>query len=261
MGELTLTARELLFAGAQMGAKTFFGLPDPFYGMTLEEIHREIGNMQGSLEKKGYAEVGFDDSFALKPEVAAMVEVCAKCQRYLLVRLTPPAKKAQLLLVYANESGLVAVDAKNEELQLIWIEAEAVAGKVLAQLQPVESGGGEGSVVVVKQEDLAQAQSLAIDEPEKAKELLGGCGCPAETAALLVQGFRHEAGRYMFYRSDFEERTLTECLLIQGECGAVCMTLENADENQWKAEFLPGGADEETLRELCTLKGAGHEVL
>lgn len=261
MGELTLTARELLFAGAQLGAKKFFGLPDPFYGMTADEIRQEIGRMQQSLEKKGYAEMGFDDAFQLTGEVSAMVEVCAKCQRYLLVRLTPPGEAARQLLVYAGPAGLVQVDARGEELKLNWIDEEAVAESVLKELLPAASGSGEAASATVKQEDLAQAQVLAIDEPEKALELLAGLGCPAPAAKLLVQGFRHEAGCYVLCKSDFQTRTLDEMILLQDESGAVCLTLEDVNENQWKAEYLPGGASAETLRELCALKGAAHEVL
>lgn len=261
MGELTLTAQELLFAGAQLGAKTFFGLPDPFYGMTLEEIRQEIGQMQVSLEKKGYAEMGFDDAFTLKPEVSAMVEACAKCLCYLLVRLTPPGKKAWQLLIYAGEAGLVEVDAKGEELKLNWIDQKTVSNKILAEIRPVADNGSEVSTVVVKQAELAQAQSLAIDEPGKALELLESQGCPSETATLLVQGFRHEAGRYVFCKSDFQTRTLDEMILLQSEGGAVCLTLENVDEDLWKAEFLPCGANEETLRGMCALKGATDEML
>ena len=42
MEEITMSARELLFAGAQLGADRFFGIPDPFYGMTEDQILSEI---------------------------------------------------------------------------------------------------------------------------------------------------------------------------------------------------------------------------
>lgn len=261
MGELTLTARELLFAGAQLGAKKFFGLPDPFYGMTADEIRREIGQLQQSLEKKGYAEMGFDDAFRLTVEAAAMVEVCAKCQNYLLVRLTPPGGTSWQLLFYAGEAGLVQMDARNEVLKLNWIEEEAVAESILKELLPADSGSGETATAVVKQEDLAKAQALAIDDPGKAEELLAGLGCPRPMAKLMVQGFRHEAGYYVFCKSDFQTRTLDEMILLQNESGAVCLTLEDLNENQWNAEYLPGGVSAETLHELCALKGVAHEML
>ena len=260
MNEMTISARELLFAGAQLGAKMFFGLPDPFYGMTQEEIRREIGQMQVSLERKGYAQLGFDDAFTLTPEAAALVEVCAKCQRYLLVQLTPPEAPAWQLLVYSSEAGLVEAEVQDENVTLRRIAQNAVAERILAQLPPA-SGSGEAAAAVVKQEALTQARALAVDEPEKALELLAGCGCPAEMAALLVQGFRREAGRYVFCRSDFQTRTLDEMILLQNGSGAVCLTLADVYENQWKAEYLPAGATEQPLRALCTVEGAAHELL
>ena len=50
-------------------------------------------------------------------------------------------------------------------------------------------------------------------------------------------------------------------MVIQSTAGAVCMTLEDLDEDLWKAEFLPGGITEESLKDLCALEGAGHEML
>ena len=38
MAEMTLSTKEFLFAAANLGAKNFFGISDPFYGMTAEEI-------------------------------------------------------------------------------------------------------------------------------------------------------------------------------------------------------------------------------
>lgn len=260
MNEMTISTRELLFAGAQLGATMFFGLPDPFYGMTQEEIRREIGQMQVSLEKKGYAQLGFDDAFALTPEAAALVEVCAKCQRYLLVQLTPPNEPAWQLLFYAGETGLVEAEVRGENVTLRRTAQSAVADRILVQL-PQASGSGESAAAVVKQEELTQAQALSVDEPEKAKDLLGGCGCPAEMAALLVQGFRRETGRYVLCRSDFQTRTLDEMILLQNDSGAVCLTLADVYENQWKAEYLPAGAAEQTLHALCALEGAAHELL
>lgn len=261
MDEITLSTKECLFAAAMLGASKFFGLPDPFYGMTVDEIRRESSELQLSLEKKGYAEVGFDDTFALKPEAAGLVGVCANCQSYLLVQLLAPEEKERQLLIYAGETGLVAADVRGPEVTLRRIGEDAVAGKVLAEIRPAASGSGAKSTALVKQADLAEAQSLAIDSPSKAAELLDGRGCPTEIAALLIQGFRREAGRYVFFRADIQERTLTEMIAVQGTDGAVCMRLEDVDEDLWNAEFLPGGMTAEILGELCALKGAGHEVL
>ena len=261
MEEMTLSTKECLLAAARLGASKFFGLPDPFYGMTVDEIRRESGELQLSLEKKGYAEVGFDDTFALKPEAASLVGTCANCQSYLMVQLLAPGEKERQLLIYAGEEGLVAADVRGHEVTLRRIGEEAVAGRVLSEIRPAASGSGAKSAARVRQADLAEAQSLAIDEPSKAAELLDSWDCPAEISALLIQGFRREAGRYVFFRTDLRERTLTEMIAVQGADGAVCMRLEDMDEDLWNAEFLPSGITAETLGELCALKGAAHEVL
>ena len=46
-----------------------------------------------------------------------------------------------------------------------------------------------------------------------------------------------------------------------GERDVYKRQLEDLDEDLWKAEFLPGGITEESLKDLCALEGAGHEML
>lgn len=261
MEEMTLSTKEFLLAAASLGAKNFFGISDPFYGMTAEEIQSECQNLQCSLEKKGYATVDFEGSFELMPEAASLISSCIKCRSYLLVQLGEVGKVTHQFLAYASESGLVGADVQGQDISLRRMDKESVVPSVLEKIQPPASGSGERSRAVVKQADLAQVQSLAVDEPEKAVEQLLDKGCPRELASVLVQGFRKEAGRYLLFRTDVCARALTEMVVIQSAAGAVCMTLEDLDEDLWQAEFLPGGITEEALKDLCTLEGAGHEML
>lgn len=261
MAEMTLSTKEFLFAAANLGAKNFFGISDPFYGMTAEEIRSECEKIQLSLEKKGYAEVGFEGDFALKSEAVSLITTCIKCRSYLLVQLGEAGKSTRQFLAYAGESGLVGADVQGQEVSLRRMDKESVVPSVLEKIQPPASGSGETCSAVVKQADLAQVQSLAVDEPERAVGQFLDKGCPRELAAVLVQGFRKEAGRYLLFHTDVCERSLTEMMVIQSTAGAVCMTLEDLDEDLWKAEFLPGGITEESLKDLCALEGAGHEML
>ena len=52
MAEMTLSTKEFLFAAANLGAKNFFGISDPFYGMTAEEIRANAKRFSFPLKRK-----------------------------------------------------------------------------------------------------------------------------------------------------------------------------------------------------------------
>ncbi len=260
MAEITLSTKECLLAAAKLGAKKFFGLSDPFFGMPIEEVRREIGELQLSMEKKGYADVGFDDVFALKPAVAELMTLCTGCDSYLLGQLMAPGEKERQVVIYAGKAGFARACVRGETVTLARVEEGAISQTLLDEMRPSASGSNAPVSTQVKQSDLAQVQSLAIDDPGAAEAQLAGQGCPAPISEILVQGFRKETGRYAFFHTDLQARTLTQMIALQGGSGAVCMTLENADEDLWTAQYLPGGITAEVLEPICPWKGDGHEV-
>lgn len=104
MGEITMSAKELLYAGAQLGADRFYGIPDPFYPMTQQQLLGEIPRLQSALEKRGLASMGFDGSFTLKEEVRALVGPCAGCRTYLLLDQKSAPRAADGVVLYRRVS-------------------------------------------------------------------------------------------------------------------------------------------------------------
>lgn len=255
-----MSARELLFAGAQLGANRFFGIPDPFYGMTEEQILSEIPKLQSSLEKRGLAQMGFDDSFALTEEAKALVAPCARCRRYLLHSRTLPENGQQIVLVYTDGSAVVEAECSGQEVILRALGPDDAIPRVLARMRP-GSGGADQPAAHLRRADLVTVRGDAIDEPAAARQKLETLGCPAASAALLVEGFRHEAEFHQLIHADLDRRTLNHAMSIQGEQGALWLTLEDPDEELWLVEYLPGGVDAGRLAVLCRRKGAGDEVL
>ena len=255
-----MSARELLFAGAQLGADRFFGIPDPFYGMTEEQILSEIPKLQSSLEKRGLAQMGFDDSFALTEEVKALVEPCARCRRYLLHSRTLQEGGQQTVLVYTNGDVVVEAECRGQEVSLRALGPDDAIPRVLDRMRP-GSGGAEQPAAHLRRADLVTMRAKAIDEPAAARQELETLGCPAASAALLVEGFRREAEFHQLIHADLDLRTLDHAISIQGEQGTLWLTLEDPDEELWLTEYLPAGVDAGRLAALCDMKGAGNEVL
>lgn len=260
MEEMTLSTKECLLAAAKTGAKKFFGLPDAFLGMTAAEIRQEREELQLSMEKRGYAEVGFDNAFVLKPAAAELIGLCTGCDSYLLAQYIVPGNRKRQLVLYAGQDGFACARLCGDDVTLGRAEESVLPQMLLEEVRPTASGSAPPVSARVKQEDLARVQHLAMDDPASAAEGLTGRGCPAQIAAVLVQGFRMEAGRFAFFRTDLQKRTLRQMIVLQSGDGAVCMTLADEDEDLWDAQYLPDGVTAEVLEPLCPRKGEGHEV-
>lgn len=264
MGEITMSAKELLYAGAQLGADRFYGIPDPFYPMTQQQLLGEIPRLQSALEKRGLASMGFDGSFTLKEEVRALVGPCAGCRTYLLLDQKSAAGARQMLF-YTDGSAVVEVTCSGEDVTLRAVEEEALPERVCSLFW---CGGGEQDDkrsaepdALLRQEDLASARTAAIDAPEDALAALAAKGCGEHMAALLVAGFRQQENFSVLIRADLRRRRLDYAMAVWGTQGAVWMTLEDPEADLWKAEYLPGEVDKAHLAVLCSLKGAAADEM
>lgn len=260
MAEITLSTKECLVAAAKAGARNFFGLPNPFWGMSAEAIQQEISELQLSMEKKGCAEVGFDDVFVLKQELAELIGLCTSCDSYLLTQFLLPGEPEKQLVLYAGQGGFAHAHIRGSNVTLGRLEEDALSQTLLAEISLPAAGSAPESQAQIRQSDLAGVQSLAIDDTGAAAQQLMEQGCPEAMAQVLVQSFRHEAARCVFFCTDLQKRTLTQMIAFQSTDGAVYMTLEDAEEDLWKAKYLPEGITAEVLDTLCPRKGAGDEV-
>lgn len=260
MEKITLSIKECLLAAAKSGAKQFFGLSNPFVGMTADAVRQEIGEIQLSMEKKGYAEVGFDDVFSLREDVNELIGLCTNCDSYLLAQFIVPNEQKRQLVVYAGAEDFAHAQVYDDTVTLGRLKEDTILRMLLDEIRPAAAGVGDPYSTQIRQGDLAKVQSLATDDPSTAIDQLAELGFPLLIATLLVQGFRKEAVRCAFFHTDLKHRTLTQLIALQSESGAVCMTLENADEDIWNARFLPGGITEEVLEPLCPRKGGTYEV-
>lgn len=251
-----MSAKELLFASAQLGTDRFYGLPDPFYGMTQEQVYSEIPKLQSGLESRGLARQGFDGSFALTEEVKTLIAPCAQCQQYLLFRSILSGGGKQMILVYSDDTAVVEVECQEKDVALRALKSFDATPRALGRIRPVTQPVGEPGSVHLLQSDLVEARASAIDRPADAREMLRGLGCSAECASLLAEGFRREADFYLLVRADLKQRTLSHAMAVQGSRGGVWLLLEDPDQSLWEAEYLPGGVAVSHLQSLCNMEGA-----
>ena len=246
MDALILTAKELMYAAFQLGADRFFGLPDPFYGMEPEEIRREIGELQLSLEKKGYAQLGFDDVFALKAPVKEFLETTALCDRYVMLQ-GEGHDAAPLTVLYCREGCRALLRQDAQQLTLTEPAARDMKDSIARALGGAFDTDGAPQAVLLSEEVLTAAQLAAPDDPQQAQTLLTGQGCGEQTAALLVQGFRREIGFHLLCEGDLKRRSLRHLIVIGNGKARISLVPEDIDQRLWRVQV---GVDASAVKRL-----------
>jgi hypothetical protein len=269
MHSLTLTAQELFYLAAHLGAQTLFGLPDPFFGMEEDEIARELVAIQLALTKKSYATMGFDDAFALKEGVSRLVEVCAHCDRYLTADFDFPDGRQTSLLYYGLGSQAAELLAEEDMLVLRWIDGGDIPRRVWTEMDwppeeaPEPPGDASGSPPWAKAQpfavagdiayaDITRAHKLAEEDTESAASHLINAGCPEALARVLLNGFQKKSGYYAVCAADMDARTMEHGVYIAGASGAVAIRpLDEYEEEKWSFAPVDASAVQASLRGLC----------
>lgn len=246
MDELVFTAKELMVASAKLGAVRFFGLPDPFYGMEPEEIQGAVSGIQLALEKKGYAQMGFDDSFTLKSDVKNLLETAALCERYVMLRSEKADGGLSVAIRYERQGKAVLLRETGKALTLTRTEDGAAAAFVTRELGGVDAVDPTAGEVLLSEETLTAARLAAAEDKAKAAALLTEQGCSGQTAAGLVQGLRREADLFVICIGDLQQRTLRHLIVFAGKEGWVSLIPTDVDERTWTVK--PGVTDQTIAR-------------
>lgn len=124
MNSITLSAKELIVLASYLGADTFHGLKDPFYGMTKTEILGEIPEIQMQIERRSYASLGFDDSFTVLPDVVDIISTCIFCESYLMVDAILYGEVHPKTMIYMKDGKIVLMKIIGEDIEIKRVTAE-----------------------------------------------------------------------------------------------------------------------------------------
>jgi len=252
---LELTARELLYAASQLGAQTFFGLPDPFFGLDENEIKQELVEIQLSLSEKGYATVGFDDVFTLKPDASEIISVCAHCDRYITADFDYPDGRQERLLFYFLDDKVVELIPLDNSVTLRLIDLADVPGRIWEGMEWPVDGEEEplpndmaGSIPCVA---LTEAESLLESDLPGAIALLKNQGCSDRLAEVLLDGLQRKVGYFTVCFADMKARTLAYTICIHASAGSVLITQVDDDDERWAFAPVDGEGVHRALSKLC----------
>jgi len=188
--EIKLSPRELLFIASLLDATEFMGVSDAFFGMENVEIQQELVTLQTSLEKKGYAEMDFDGSFALKDEVRDIVDICANCDAFIVVDKCKSGQPQLRNLYYAKRGQIVKLcqDANDNSLMFM----PSIDGMLEDILQGVKWQAYDTSMlkdVKITNQILADVKAKAADFDEtNSVKILMENGCDELSAKTITSG-------------------------------------------------------------------------
>lgn len=119
MDRLVLKTKELLLLSSQIGASNFYGIADPFFGMTKDEVWGEIPQLQQKLEDRGLVSFGFDGTVEIRKDVQEAISTCALCEKYITVDAIVKGSVFPRTVLYRRGDHAVELTQKPGEVSLV----------------------------------------------------------------------------------------------------------------------------------------------
>jgi len=239
MGSIELTAKELLVLSSCLGARSFYGLRDPFRGMTRQEIRGSVQDIKLQTEKHKLATLGFDGSFVLDPITARIISVCAFCESYITLDVVENGGQESHEVLYLNGEQAVSLETYGEVLKLTELSTDTWFDKIHRRyLQISKTAPLTDEKVFIRQSILSEAQT---SEPEVAMLRLEQAGCSPRMAAVLEGGFHRRNTYCSIIWVAPKKRICEEFLCVVSEDGMLRLNVENdgIDEGVQVSYFNP----------------------
>ena len=216
MNEIFVSAQELMYLAAELGASEFFGLSDPFMGMTHEEIRSVIEEARLSLDQKGYAQMDFSGEFKIGDVAAALMKTCALCGGYISMdRLC--YRESSRLLVYLLDGDVAVLSQEKDLLRLRACEASAAKELLLEAVGKIPEGT-EFSPAKMEYEQLAALRGGQETQSDASVR------CDGTLDAILSDGFGGKSDFALLVATDFERRRADSLMLLRTAAGSACIT-------------------------------------
>ena len=248
MFEMTLSAKELLVLAAEMDAEHFYGVRDPFWGMTSEEIRAEYPKHMDALEKKGYLSMGFDDNIVIDDAVKKMVQICSNAVKYISVNAISFGAKQPSAVLYFGADECVRLVSNDVDVRLTTLLPNEVADLVMETAVSACKACEERTEYISLGQDTLSA--AAANEDTVACTTLKQNGCSDAMAKLLTAGLKKTASYCTISITNLEKRTLEGFNLVYDEENMLLLEPEAETIDRWIIRWQTNKA----LRQELTAK-------
>lgn len=218
MDSIVLSPKELLVLSSKMGAKSFFGIQDPFRGMTGNEIRAALPEIQIQLEKKGLATLRFDDSFMLTSLCEEIISTCALCDRYIEVDSIISGKIQPKSLFYFRNGECVSIHESEIGLELKKVAGNDVVDLLISSaFSDCPDAAEEIAAVKFPQSLLAEVRDMEFQD---ALDALNENGCPSAIAEVLLSGLHQKCEYCSLIAVDLKKHDVRNiiCVITKDKC-------------------------------------------
>ena len=248
MDSIELSASELIFMASYLGADEFYGIPNPFFGMSERETQAALADAQVSLAEKRYAELDFDGNFSPGGALEHLASVCSNCDCYVSVNIMEYGN-AQTPVCFYFWEGSVAKLSGGDVLKLESFATGQVESELLALAEkyaPARCDPAQEPVSVpLSAVTKAQVES---DEAEKQCVALVSSGCPRYFAGILAAGLQSQADYCSLVLTDFVDKRVDSIIWLRAGDGALRMVpVEAGGADCWALSQIDARSMQEAI--------------
>lgn len=236
MKEWKLSAKALLVLASSLQAQHFYGMRDPFFGMTAQEIRAEQDTLLADLEQTGCVTLGFDGSVSVAPELGQLVQICTDCQVYATVDAICAGQIQPRRLLYRRDGACALVEQDGAAVTLQAYDWQQAPACILGEaLQTVP----EEPAAVLPQPLLQKLPGL--EEPAAVAKLQAA-GCGEQMSRLLFRGLTRTADYRSIGVVELARRSLQCIALVSGPEGQLQLLADDDYTDQWHVSWQTASA-------------------
>lgn len=240
---LSLSDKELIFLAVMLGENNFYGIKDPFRGMEEKEIWAEIPDIQLGLEKKGYVNLKFDDSVAIKPEVQNLISVCSQCEKYLIIDSIMYGKLQNKCILYLRDEKAVVLKQNVSGWEVKSVKPVDFILELQDKLAAQSGKFSELNETILLEQDILAQVSQQTDD-KQALDILQNAGCSLDMVEVLLAGVRRNCTYCSVQIFDIKAKSIQtlNCLFSeQGNLQIVPLEIEGV--TKWQITWLKNVSD------------------
>lgn len=251
MDRLVLKTKELLLLSSQIGASNFYGIADPFFGMTKDEVWGEIPQLQQKLEDRGLVSFGFDGTVEIRKDVQEAISTCALCEKYITVDAIVKGSVFPRTVLYRRGDHAVELTQKPGEVSLVdTAEGDFVYSVMSKLFSDCGDDTKPDAPVPIPQSVLQNAQR----DTEAAERILRQNNCPEGMAAVIASGLNRTGGYCVISSFDLSRNSVTDFVCVVGKSGAVRLEVWTDAETTWRASWIRKSEILEMLHDIIQQK-------